>query len=70
MKPVTVARMTDYSLLLNNVNLKFVGPPNTFEKNNKICHRKCRPFEQHSYKEVEIKYAALPTMMMLQTRLI
>ena len=32
-----------------------VGPTNTSQKNVKICHRKCRPFEQHSFKEVEIK---------------
>ena len=34
-------------------------------KNVKICHRKCRPFEQHSFEELEKNK---PTMLMLQTK--
>ena len=38
------------------VNIKHnLGPPNTFEKKVKICHRKCRPFEQQNFEEVETK---------------
>ena len=33
-----------------------IGPPDTFGKKTvKICHRKCRPFEQQNLEEVEIE---------------